>query len=70
MSETIHQPQLSVFLYKSCSGAGEMAQKLRALAALPEVLSSSPSSHMGAHKDLVPSSGMCMLAELVYMIDE
>jgi len=30
-------------------GAGEMAQWLRALTALPEVLSSIPSSHMVAH---------------------
>ena len=42
------------------SGAGEMAQGLMALAALPEVLSSIPSHHMVAHshlyQDLVPSS--------------
>ena len=42
--------------------AGEMAQRLRALAALPEVLSSIPSNHMVAHNhlywDLVPSSGV------------
>jgi hypothetical protein len=30
-------------------GAGEMAQRLRALTALPKVLSSNPSNHMGAH---------------------
>ena len=30
-------------------GAGEMAQRLRALTALPEVLSSIPSNHMVAH---------------------
>jgi hypothetical protein len=40
--------------------AGEMAQLLRALAALPEVLSSIPSNHMVAHNhlqwDLMPSS--------------
>jgi hypothetical protein len=33
-------------------GAGEMAQHLRALTALPEVLSSSPSNHMVAHNHL------------------
>jgi hypothetical protein len=33
-------------------GAGEMAQQLRALAALPEVLSSIPSNHMVAHNHL------------------
>jgi len=32
--------------------AGEMAQRLRALIALPEVLSSIPSNHMVAHKHL------------------
>jgi hypothetical protein len=30
-------------------GTGEMAQWLRALATLPEVLSSNPSNHMVAH---------------------
>ena len=35
----------------SCQ-AGEMAQRLRALAALPEVLSSIPSNHMVAHNHL------------------
>jgi hypothetical protein len=34
------------------SGGGEMAQKLRTLAALPEVLSSILSNHMGAHNHL------------------
>jgi hypothetical protein len=33
-------------------GAGEMAQRLRALTALPEVLSSIPSNHMVAHNHL------------------
>ena len=31
------------------AGAGEMAQQLRALTALPKVLSSNPSNHMVAH---------------------
>jgi hypothetical protein len=31
------------------SGAGEMAQQLRAVTALLEVLSSNPSNHMVAH---------------------
>jgi len=39
-----------------------MAHRLRAVAALPEVLSSIPSNHMVAHNhlecDLVPSSGL------------
>jgi hypothetical protein len=33
-------------------GAGEMAQRLRALTALPEVLSSIPRNHMVAHNHL------------------
>jgi hypothetical protein len=42
--------------------AGEMAQWLRAMTALPEVLSSVPSNHMVAHNhvqwDPMPSSGV------------
>jgi len=37
---------------KEDAGAGEMAQWLRALTALPEVLSSVPSNHMVAHNHL------------------
>jgi hypothetical protein len=37
---------------KSTNWAGEMALQLRALTALPEVLSSIPSNHMVAHKQL------------------
>jgi hypothetical protein len=37
---------------------GEMAQQLRALTALPQVLSSIPSNHMVAHNHLMPSSGV------------
>jgi hypothetical protein len=33
-------------------GAGEMAQRLRALTALSEVLSSNPRKHMVAHNHL------------------
>jgi hypothetical protein len=33
-------------------GAGKMAQQLRALTALPEVLSSNPSNHMVTHNHL------------------
>jgi hypothetical protein len=36
----------------SSSGAGEMAQWLRALTILPEVLSSIPSNHMMAYHHL------------------
>ena len=43
-------------------GAGEMAQRFRALIALPEVLSFIPSNHRVAHNhlqwDLMPSSGV------------
>jgi len=34
------------------AGAGKMAQRVRALTALPEVLSSIPSNHMVAHNHL------------------
>jgi hypothetical protein len=44
--------------YKNKPGTGEMAQRVRALTALPKVLSSNPSSHMMAHNHpLTPSSG-------------
>jgi hypothetical protein len=39
-------------LFKICYGAGEMAQRLRELTALPKVLSSNPSNHMVAHNHL------------------
>jgi hypothetical protein len=39
-------------IIKIISWAGEMAQKLRALTALPEVLSSIPSNHMVAYNHL------------------
>jgi hypothetical protein len=48
--------------YKKCQRAGEIAQQLRALTALPEVLSSNPSNHIVAHNhllwDMIPSSGV------------
>lgn len=37
---------------KQSGGAGEMAQWLRAMTALPEVLSSIPSNHMVVHNHL------------------
>jgi hypothetical protein len=45
---------------KNGPGAGEMAQWLRALTALPEVLRSIPSNHTVAHNHLypMPSSGV------------
>jgi hypothetical protein len=39
-------------LPKALARAGEMAQWLRALTALPEVLSSNPNNHMVAHNHL------------------
>jgi hypothetical protein len=45
---------------KVTTGTREMAQQLRALTALPEVLSSIPSNHMMAHNqnNPMPSSGV------------
>jgi hypothetical protein len=43
---------LFILIIKNVWGAGEMAQWLRALTALPEVLSSIPSNHMVAHNHL------------------
>jgi hypothetical protein len=40
------------FIKKLSILAGDMAQRLRALTALPEVLSSNPSNHMVAHNHL------------------
>jgi hypothetical protein len=40
---------LSTLIKSRFWGAGEMAQRLRALTALPEVLSSNPSNHMVTH---------------------
>jgi hypothetical protein len=40
------------FIYLKVFWAGEMAQRLRALTALPEVLSSNPSNHMVAPNHL------------------
>jgi hypothetical protein len=49
-------------LFQGQFGAGEMAPWIRALTALPEVLSSNPSNYMVAHNhpswDLIPSSGV------------
>jgi hypothetical protein len=42
----------NIQIKKMRSGAGEMAQWLRALTALPEILSSIPSNHMVAHNHL------------------
>jgi hypothetical protein len=42
----------SIVFKKRLKGAGEMAQQLGALAALPEVLSSISSNHMVTHNHL------------------
>jgi hypothetical protein len=52
-----------------------MAQQLRALTALPEVLCSIPSNHVVAHNlgwDLMPSSGVHEdnYSELIYIINK
>jgi hypothetical protein len=39
----------ATFINLKKSGAGKMAQRLRALAGLPKVLSSIPNNHMMAH---------------------
>jgi hypothetical protein len=50
---------------------GEMAQWLRTLSVLPEVLSSTPSNHMVAHnhlyQDPTPSSGVSEDSVLTYI---
>ena len=53
---------------RSNDRVGEMAQRLRALAAPPEVLSSIPRNHMVAHVywDLMPSSGMQVYMQIEY----
>jgi hypothetical protein len=47
-----HNKTLKQIFKRKTVGAGEMAQGLRALAALLEVLSSIPSNHMVAHNHL------------------
>jgi hypothetical protein len=44
--------QLKINIKKFNYGSGEIAQQLRALTALPEVLSSIPRNHMVAHNHL------------------
>jgi hypothetical protein len=52
INEKIMKPVIlytKTFYLKNKTWAGEMAQWLRALTALPEVLSSNPNNHMVAH---------------------
>jgi hypothetical protein len=42
----------SIFKLKKKVGAGEMAQRVRALTALLKILSSNPSNHMVVHNHL------------------
>ena len=44
--------EIHIALLKENYGDGEMAQRLRALTALPKVLCSIPSNHMMAHNHL------------------
>jgi len=56
-------------LLKQTTRAGEMAQRLRALTALPEVLSSIPSNHMVARNHLSRNpmvSLVCLNSATVY----
>jgi hypothetical protein len=41
-----------LLIIKDCCGAGQMAQQVRALSALPKVPSSIPNNHMMAHNHL------------------
>jgi len=65
-------PVLFIKWFKSSQlRAGEMILQLRALAALPEVLSSIPRNHMVAHNHLywepMPSSGVSEDSVLIYI---
>jgi hypothetical protein len=59
---TFGHSRVALPFIKRKTGAGGMAQQLRALTALPEVLSSIPSNHMLAHNhlqwELMSSSGV------------
>jgi hypothetical protein len=59
---------------KSIMWAREMAQQLRALAVLSEVLSSIPSNHMVAHNhlswNLRPSSGVSEVSDSVLPLNK
>jgi hypothetical protein len=46
------KPYIYIVMSRKYAGAGEVAQQLRALTALPEVLSSNPSNHMVPHNHL------------------
>jgi len=61
--QTVGRPttaHIKLYISEIAVAAGEMAQWLRALTALPEVLSSNPSKHMAAYNHLewalMPSS--------------
>jgi hypothetical protein len=53
-SKDLKKLKLNLYIKKKGGGggAGEMAQWLRALTALPKVLISNPSNHMAAHNHL------------------
>jgi hypothetical protein len=48
-SDSTHIYKINKSLFKVYSGAGEMAQQIRALTDLLKVLSSNPNNHMVAH---------------------
>ena len=50
--DVLQPPRKGLFFESWQFGAGEMAQQLRVLTALPEVLSSNPSYHLVAHNHL------------------
>jgi hypothetical protein len=52
MKVSVSRPKAKAVSRRYGPGVGEMAQQLRALTALPEVLSSNPSNHMVAHNHL------------------
>jgi hypothetical protein len=52
MEANPHIHEIKIIFKKGGGGAGEMAQRLRALTTLPEVLSFIPSNHMVAHNHL------------------
>jgi hypothetical protein len=48
----LEKKDMNLRIKKNKNRAGEMAQQLRALTAIPEVLSLIPSNHMVAHSHL------------------
>ena len=55
---------------KNKQAAGEMAQQLRVLAALPKVMSSIPSNHLPVASHSLPDSSSCNLTSTIYLLVE